>query len=72
MFVFGEINGYKSSLNNIVGSSFGLCNFDLHETIIINVLRSYMQLFFRGCRRQPLYCFHFDFWYVTLVRYIDR
>ena len=26
----------------------------------------------RGCRRQPLYCFHFDFRYVTLVRYIDR
>ena len=25
---------------------------------------------FRGCRRQPLYCFHFDFRYVTLVRYI--
>ena len=23
---------------------------------------------FRGCRRQPLYCFHFDFRYVTLVR----
>ena len=23
---------------------------------------------FRGYRRQPLYCFHFDFWYVTLVR----
>ena len=22
----------------------------------------------RGCRRQPLYCFHFDFRYVTLVR----
>ena len=22
---------------------------------------------FRGCRRQPLYCFHFHFWYVTLV-----
>ena len=26
----------------------------------------------RGCHRQPLYCFHFDFRYVTLVRYIDR
>ena len=25
---------------------------------------------FRGCRRQPLYCFHFNFRYVTLVRYI--
>ena len=25
-------------------------------------------LIFRGCRRQPLYCFHFDFRYVTLVR----
>ena len=25
---------------------------------------------FRGCHRQPLYCFHFDFWYVTLDRYI--
>ena len=25
---------------------------------------------FRGCHRQPLYCFHFDFRYVTLVRYI--
>ena len=25
---------------------------------------------FRGCCRQPLYCFHFDFQYVTLVRYI--
>ena len=22
---------------------------------------------FRGCHRQPLYCFHFDFRYVTLV-----
>ena len=21
--------------------------------------------------RQPLYCFHFDFWYVTLNQYID-
>ena len=26
--------------------------------------------FFRGCHRQPLYCFHFNFQYVTLVRYI--
>ena len=25
---------------------------------------------FRGCRRQPLYCFHLDFQSVTLVRYI--
>ena len=25
---------------------------------------------FRGCLWQPLYCFHFDFRYVTLVRYI--
>ena len=25
---------------------------------------------FRGCRRQPLYCFHLDFRCVTLVRYI--
>ena len=23
---------------------------------------------FRGCRRQPLYCFHFDFQYVTLLQ----
>ena len=27
-------------------------------------------LLFRGCHRQPLYCFHFDFRYVTLIRYI--
>ena len=27
-------------------------------------------IFFRGCHRQPLYCFHFDFRYVTLVQYI--
>ena len=26
--------------------------------------------FFRGCLWQPLYCFHFNFRYVTLVRYI--
>ena len=26
---------------------------------------------FRGCLRQPLYCFHFNFRYVTLVQYID-
>ena len=25
---------------------------------------------FRGCHRQPLYCFYFDFRYVTLVRYV--
>ena len=25
---------------------------------------------FRGSHRHPLYCFHFDFRYVTLVRYI--
>ena len=25
---------------------------------------------FRGCCRQPLYCFHLDFRCVTLVRYI--
>ena len=25
---------------------------------------------FRGCHRQPLYCFHFDFRYVTLDIYI--
>ena len=25
---------------------------------------------FRGCRRQPLYCFHLDFRCVTFVRYI--
>ena len=25
---------------------------------------------FRGCLRQPLYCFHLDFRCVTLVRYI--
>ena len=25
---------------------------------------------FRGCHRQPLYCFHLDFRCVTLVRYI--
>ena len=31
---------------------------------------NYLGVFFRGCRRQPLYCFHFDFRYVTLVRYI--
>ena len=27
-------------------------------------------IFFRGCLRQPLYYFHFDFRYVTLDRYI--
>ena len=26
-------------------------------------------LIFRGCHRQPLYCFHFDFRYVMLIRY---
>ena len=30
----------------------------------------YLIHIFRGCLRQPLYCFHFDFRYVTLVRYI--
>ena len=29
-----------------------------------------IQVLFRGCRRQPLYCFHLDFRCVTLVRYI--
>ena len=27
-------------------------------------------LLFRGCHRQPLYCFHLDFRCVTLVQYI--
>ena len=27
-------------------------------------------VFFRGCHRQPLYCFHLDFRCVTLIRYI--
>ena len=26
---------------------------------------------FWGCHRQPIYCFHFDFRYITLVLYID-
>ena len=32
--------------------------------------KSLLNAVFRGCRRQPLYCFHFNFRYVTLVRYI--
>ena len=32
--------------------------------------RSISHKFFRGCRRQPLYCFHLDFRCVTLIRYI--
>ena len=44
--------------------------------IVIAGVWTFLQTFlhinlFRGYRRQHLYCFHFDFRYVTLDRYID-
>ena len=39
--------------------------------IIYYILKNYIKSYiFRGCLWQPLYCFHFDFRYVTLDIYI--
>ena len=54
----------------------------IKKSVIIIIVKCYLGCFkvldvyttsgiFRGCRWQPLYWFHFDFWYVTFVRYID-
>ena len=37
---------------------------------LINEINKQENDIFRGCCRQPLYCFHLDFRCVTFVRYI--
>ena len=41
-----------------------------NEVMPINSEHFRSKAVFRGCHRQPLYCFHFDFRYVTLDIYI--
>ena len=72
------------SISHLFGVGLSTVCVVVHEvcTAIVHVLsRRYIRIptgedaqatvdVFRGCRRQPLYCFHLDFRCVTLVRYI--
>ena len=47
-----------------------ICCYLISYSSILNLCILLYNYIIRGCRRQPLYYFHFDFRYVTLDRYI--